>query len=128
MEAVIRTARVDELEMLMGRMDGERIELHGTPVWVAEQDGKIVGMIAARLVWQVEPMTVFPEVTNEMTRRRVTRELYRAAASWLGDRDRNATGIYTAFAVTRSAAVLGWSKAMGWLEQYRGATLFTKRF
>jgi hypothetical protein len=125
---IIRTARVDELEYLMGRMEGERIELHGTPVWVAEQDGKLVGFIAARLVWQIEPMTVFPEVRNKMTRRRVTRQLYRAVASWLGDRDLNGTGVHLAFAVTRSFAVMQWAKAMGWFRQYRGAALYMKRF
>lgn len=125
---IIRTARIDELEQLKDRMEGEEIDLHGTPVWVAEEDGKLLGMVALRLVWQIEPLTVYPEVENHMTRRRVGRELYRTAASWLADRERNATGIYTAFAVTRDAAVMGWVKAMGWLEQYIGAKTFTRQF
>jgi hypothetical protein len=128
MDPVIRTARVDELEYLNSRIEGEKVELRGNPVWVAEQDGKIIGLIAARLVWQIEPMTVFPEVKNKMTRRRVTRELYRACSAWLGNRDLNGTGVHLAFGVTRNRAVLQWAKAMGWLRTYKGAAIFIKRF
>ncbi|SRR6266851_7758372 len=128
METVIRTARVDELDYLSSRIEGEKVELSGNPVWVAEKDGKIIGFIAARLVWQVEPMTVFPEIKNKMTRRRVTRELYWAASSWLGNRDLNGTGVHLALGVTRNIAVLQWAKAMGWFRTYRGAALFIKRF
>lgn len=128
MEAVIRTARIDELEYLSSRIEGEKVELSGNPVWVAEKDGKVIGFLACRLVWQVEPMLIFPEVKNKMTRRRATRELYRAASSWLGNRDLNGTGVHLALGVTRNFAVLKWAKAMGWLRTYRGASLFIKRF
>jgi hypothetical protein len=125
---IVRTARVDELEYLKGRIVGEQVDLNATPVWVAEEDGEIKGLIALRLVWQIEPLQVFEEVQNKSKRRRISRELYRAAASWLSDKDRNATGVYRAFAVTRDAAVLRWAKALGWLEQYVGAKLFIKEF
>lgn len=124
----VRPARLEELDGLIERMEGERIDLYGTPAWVAEEDGKLLGMVACRLVWQIEPLTVFPEVTNEMTRRRAGLALYRSVAGWMSDRDRNATGIYTAFAVTRNAAVVGWTSALGWYRQYRDALLVMKKF
>jgi hypothetical protein len=124
-----RLATLKEIPELLQRIKdsgGVFVDLNRTPVWVAVDDGKIVGLLAAELVWQFEPLLMFPEIKNKAVRRRACYRLYRAAESWM--RNDNPTGIYKAFAVTRSVPVMGWAKTMGWLRQFRGAALFIKNF
>jgi hypothetical protein len=125
-----RCARVDELPGLMKRLEesgGEVIDLWKTPCWVAEQDGRVVGMLPIRLWWQLEPLLIFPEVTNKATRGRACYGLYKAAEAWIAS-PLNGTGIYRAFAVTRKLAVRSWAEKMGWIHQYRRAPLWIKHF
>ena len=126
-----RHPTLEEIPGLMERLaasGGEVIDLWSTPCWVAEKDGAIVGMLPIRLMWQFEPLYVFPEVTNRSTRGRVCYGLYKAAEEWVANRSKNNTGIYRAFAITRLMAVRGWAKKLGWLHQYRRAPLFIKHF
>lgn len=104
------------------------IDLNATPCWVAEKDGYVIGLLAARLMWQVEPMYIFPEVKNTKTRARACYGLYKAAEAWISNRSLNQTGIYRAFAITRLFAVRGWARKMGWMHQYRRAPLWIKHF
>lgn len=104
------------------------VDMHRTPVWVAVDDGKIVGLLAAELIWQFEPLLMFPEVKSKAVRRRACYRLYRAAESWMQDPTRNRTGIYKAFAITRMFAVRGWARKEGWLHQFKRAPLFIKTF
>lgn len=123
----IRQARADELPILKQKLaeaEGEQIDLDSARVWVAIDQGNIVGMLSARMTWQLEPLLIFAD--NKMTRRRAGLSLYRAAESWLGSRQLNRTGIHSFFAVTRSRAVMGWANRLGWFRQYRGAATFLK--
>jgi hypothetical protein len=125
----IRQARAEEIPYLKSRLaetEGEQIDLDTARVWVAVENNRICGTLSLRLVWQAEPLLIFPEVTNKMTRRRAGLGMYRAMEKWLADPTQNRTGIRWFFAVTRSKAVQKWSKALGWYRQYRGAATFLK--
>lgn len=125
----VRQALASELPYLKERMaetHGEQIDLEKARVWVAVEGGEIVGVLPARLIWQLEPLLVFPEVENKITRSRAGLLLYRSAEKWLGDRAQNRTGIHWFFAITRSKAVKRWADRLGWFRQYRGAQTFLK--
>ena len=126
-----RLAKLEEIPELLQRIKdsgGVFVDLYRTPCWVAVDDGKIVGLLGAELVWQFEPMLMFPEVKSKAVRRRACYRLYREAESWMQDPTKNITGIYRAFAITRMVAVRGWAKKMGWLHQFKRAPMFIKTF
>lgn len=116
MSVIERQARIDELPYLQQRINelpGEKVKLYEefageiiplSMPWVTEEDGVIGGVINLRLIWQAEPCLIFPEVKNKSTRRRMAIGLARAMESWLGDRTKNKTGIYSYFFVTMSRA------------------------
>ena len=117
-----------ELTRRMEESGGEVIDLWTTPCWVAERDGRFVGLMAIRLMWQFEPLLIFPEVRCRATRRRACFQLYKAAEAWVRTPALNGTGIRRAFAITRMFKVRGWAKTMGWLHQYKRAPLWIKHF
>ncbi len=126
---IFRPAAPDELPELQRRLDatdGERIDLETTPAWVAERDGEILGILPARLFWNLEPLVIFDEVTNRLTRSRAALGLYRAAEAYLADPMRNRTGCHWIFCFTRSDAVKGWANRLGWLRQWKGAAAYVK--
>jgi hypothetical protein len=126
-----RAARPEDLAYLAARLresGGEQIDLQRTPCWVVEEHGEILGLLPIRLVWQFEPLLVFPEVKLQASRRRACMLLYAAAEAWIADRSLNQSGIYWAFAITRRVAVRSWAKAMGWRPQYRRAPMYIKHF
>lgn len=117
-----RAARESELPYLAERMrelGHERIDLKRSMVWVTENDDVLTGMICQRLVWQLEPHIVFPEVTNKTTRRRSALLLAKAAESFIADRVKNTTGIFSYFFVTKSRA---WAR----LAEHFGCTRIYK--
>lgn len=117
-------AELPELKQRLKESGGEEIDLETARVWVAVEGGQIVGMLPLRMCWQAEPLLLFGAST--MARRRAGIGLYRAMIGWLGDRERNRSGIYWLFAVTRKPVVMRWLMKLGWLEQYRGARTFLK--
>lgn len=124
----IRQARAEEIPLLAQRLaetEGEQVNLNTARIWVAVEDGVILGMLPLRLVWQAEPLLIFPEVQNTSKRRRAGFGMYRAAIAWLGSTD-NKTGIRWLFGITRKKAVAGWLAKLGWHRQYKGAQTFIK--
>jgi hypothetical protein len=127
---IARLAKAEEIPELLQRIKdsgGVFVDLNRTPCWVAVDGEKIVGLLAAELTWQFEPLLMFPEIKSKATRRRACFELYRAAESWM-EGSGNITGVYKAFAVTRMFGVRSWAKKMGWLHQFKRAPLFIKHF
>lgn len=105
---IARLARPDELEYLESRLIESGFtfcDVRRTPCFVAEHDGSIAGMLTARLlthpvsIWQGEPLLVFPEITNQSTRRRAMYLLWRAFERWLAS-DLNGSGFRRYVAVT----------------------------
>ena len=123
MSVIERPATLDELPYLQQRIDesqNEKVKLYVeveegdkkkivplSMVWVTEKDGQITGMINLRMIWQAEPLYVFPEVKDKNERRRIAIQLPRAMEAWLKDRTKNKTGIYSYFFVTMSRT---WAK------------------
>ena len=123
----VRQARAEEIPFLklkLAESGGEQIDLDRARIWVAVENGEIVGMLPARMVWQLEPMLVFSK--NKITNSRACYGLFAAAQAWLADRNLNRTGIYWFFCVTRSKAVKAWAGRVGLLRQYKGATTYIK--
>lgn len=122
---MIRLARQDEFAFLtqqMKRSGGEVVDLTKGPCWVSEENGRLVGMLAVRPVFQIEPLLVFSG--NKMTDSRAALGMYRAAEAWI--QSDNGSGVHWFFLVTRSRAVMTWARRLGWFRQYEGATLFIK--
>lgn len=125
----VREARAEEipwLKMRLAETEGEQVDLEQARVFVAVEDGKIIGMFPLRMVWQGEPLLIFPECRNKITRSRATYQLFREACAWLADKSRNHTGIHWFFGITRSEAVKDWAPRIGLHPQYEGATTLTK--
>lgn len=124
-----RQARADEILYLKQRLeesDGEIVDLDKARTWIAIDKGQIVGMLPLRMVWQAEPLLIFPECQNKITRSRATYGLFAAMQRWLGDRTQNKTGVHWFFGITRSQAVIDWSKRIGLHRIYEGAAMFVK--
>lgn len=125
----IRQARAEEIPYLKARLaetPGEQIDLDTARVWVAVDEGQIIGLLPLRMLWQAEPLHIFPEVANKHKRRLAGLALYRAATGWLADPKQNRTGIHWLFGITRSDAVAGWLQKLGWFQQYVKAKTFLK--
>lgn len=123
----IRPAVPEDYPFLTERMEaagGEVIALGEAPCWVAEQDGRIVGFLPLRAVWQMEPLIVLSG--QKITKSRAALLLYRAAEVWIADRN-NGSGVHWYFTITRSPAVKAWAKRLGWFRQYKGAALYIKK-
>jgi hypothetical protein len=106
---------------------GVFVDMYRTPVWVAVEGEKIIGLLGAELVWQIEPLLMFDEVKSKAVRRRACYRLYRACEAWMQGPE-NRTGIYKAFAVTRKFKVRDWAKKEGWLQTFKRAPMFIKYF
>lgn len=125
----IRQATAAEIPYLKTRLaqtDGEQVDLEEARVFVAIEEGAIIGMFPLRMVWQGEPLLIFPECANKITRSRATYLLFDRACAWLADKTQNRTGIRWFFGITRSPAVIGWADRIGLRRQYEGAATFTK--
>ena len=123
----VRQARSEEIPFLKQKLSesgGEQIDLDKARIWVAVEKGEIVGMLPARMVWQLEPMLVFSQ--NKITNSRACYGMFAAAEKWLADRNLNKTGIHWFFAVTRSRAVKAWAPRIGLHRIYKGAVTFVK--
>ena len=103
-----RLAQPEELEQMESRLIESGFtfsDIRTTPCFVAEQDGRLIGLLVARLltepvsIWQGEPLLVFPEVENVSTRRRAMYLLWREFEQWLQS-DLNGSGFRRFLAIT----------------------------
>lgn len=119
---LIRPAKASELDYLTERLiasDHEKVDLKRGLVWVAEDEGKIVGMLPLRLIWQAEPLFLFDELENKTSRRRAAFLLALEMESFVGDRVRNKTGIHSYFAVIKDEIFKALAKRWGLLHIYK---------
>lgn len=120
---IVRQAREEDIPYLKTKLaesGGEQIDLDTARVWVAVEDEQIVGMLAARMTWQIEPLLLWGG--NQVTKSRAGVGMYRAAEEWLQEN----VGVRWVFCITRRAAVGRWLGKLGWLRQYKGAATFVK--
>jgi hypothetical protein len=125
----IRQARADEIPYLRERLKPlphEEIDLDKARVFVAVEGEQIIGVLPLRLMWQAEPLVIFKEVKNKMTRRRATLSLLRGAEAWLADRSLNRSGIHWYFAIIRKKAAKLAAPRIGLWRIYKGAAHFVK--
>lgn len=98
-EITIRPARESDLETLnritAETKNSEPQDYRRTVPFVAEIDGEVVGFIAARMVWQIEPLYLDPAWKRRVQRyaphlvRRVVYLLAKKIDDWLSDRGNN---------------------------------------
>ncbi len=104
-----RLARIEELSYLQDRLlesGFTQSDLKRTPCFVTEAaDGELTGMLPLRLltrpvkIWQGEPLLVFPEIEQRMTRRRSMYLLWKTAERWIGS-PLNLSGVRRYLAIT----------------------------
>lgn len=126
---LIRPARFEELPYLQQRINEskhEKVQLKDTVLHVAEEDGKIIGILPARMWWQLEPMYIFPEVKNKTTRQRACYKLAKAVQLWIGDRSKNHSGVHSYWFVTKSHFFAKLAKKWGCHRIYKRTQMFGK--
>lgn len=99
-------------------------------VYVIKHNGIVSGCIAARLVWQIEPLYLTPEFERTappVTLRRAVFKLARAMFAWLGGPE-NRTGIRWTFAYTESKKMQKLAREYGMIPLYRKGKFFAKDF
>jgi hypothetical protein len=121
-----RPAKQEEIEFLQQKINestNEKVNLSQMLVWVAEEKGKPVGLLSARLIFQVEPMYIFEDVPVN-SRRRAAFLLAREMESFIGDRAKNKTGIYSYFAVMKDKVFETLAQRWGLLNVYRDCRVY----
>lgn len=135
-----RPAKMTELGFLQAKHASvaqakghEQLDLSKSVVFVAEddRDGLTCGLIAARMVWQVEPLILFPEferTSPKAAMKRATYSLARAIEQYIGDPVRNATPVKFFFAVieNRNPRMQDLARHIGWQQVYPGCKIFGK--
>jgi hypothetical protein len=121
---IVRPAREDEipyLEQRLAETKEEKVNLRQAMVWVAEQDGKIVGMTCMRLIFQVEPLMIFDDARASLPKSTIRKAVYGMAKemeTWVADRSRNTTGIHSYFAVIKDKTFKALARHWGLLRIY----------
>lgn len=134
-----RPATAEDLPFLQKKIndsDQEMVDLSRGIVHVAEEDGEIIGLLNARIAWwQLEPLYIWGGKTTA-ARRRAAVGLFKAAESWIADRSKNKTGIYSFWFVTKAQEVADWvseritkrgqQPRLGCMRIYQGCQIFGK--
>lgn len=129
---VVRPATKQDLAYLRNKLQQANMEhgdLEKRIVFVIEHGGIISGCVAARLVWQIEPLYLTPEFAKNappVTLRRAVFKLARAMFDWLCDRSKNTTGIYWTFAHITNKKLQPLALEYGMLPVYRKGKMFAK--
>ena len=107
----------------------EHDELEKRIVFVIRHNGIVSGCIAARLVFQIEPLFLTPEFARDaapVTLRRAVFKLARAMFHWLATE--NKTGIRWAFAYISKKPLQKLAEEYGMIPVYRKGKFFFKDF
>jgi hypothetical protein len=129
-QVTVRPAKPEELldlQSLLYRHRGEfeQQDLTQAIVYVAEKDDAIVGLITGRLVWQIPTLLIDREANLPAhVKRKATYMLIRELDNFIGDRERNRTGIYFYFCVIKNRTMQHLAKAFGMLRVYKDFLVF----
>lgn len=99
-------------------------------VYVIKHNGIVSGCIAARLVWQIEPLYLTPEFDRDaspIAKRRAVYKLARAMFEWLAGPE-NKTGIRWCFGYITKKPLQRLARDFGMLAAYRKGRFFIKEF
>lgn len=105
----------------------EQQDLSKTITKVAEYGNEIIGLSAARLVWQVEPVLLAPrfrKLAPQFAQRKATYLLIRELDSYIGDRERNATGLHSYFCAIPGQRMQELALSFGMMPVYRSCKFF----
>ena len=109
----------------------EFADLEKRILFVIKHNGVVSGCIAARLVWQVEPLYLTPEFQRDagpMTIRRAVFKLCRTICNWLGGPE-NKTGIRWTFAyIEGKKEMQQYVQDNGFVPVYRKGKMFARNF
>lgn len=126
----IRDMRPDDLEYLRARLGlkphNEQVDLERAIVGVVEYEGVAVGFVAARLMWQIEPVMLFDEFKKyapRFARRRATLSMVRWIESKISDPAVN-HGIASYFCFITDRVMQKLAAAYGMLRIYTGGKFF----
>jgi len=128
----VRPATPEDLHELHWRLHEQRHlyeqqDLRNSIVMVAEDEGQIVGFVAARLMWQVEPLLLTPEFIKEApghAQRRATYLLIREIDRWIGDRTKNRSGLHSYFCSIVGKTMRKLALSFGMLPVYQKCKFF----
>jgi hypothetical protein len=122
-----RPARADDLPFLQEKIndsDQEKVNLAQCFVFVVEEDGEPIGLIAARVGWlQIEPAFIWGGKTKS-AKRRALYKLFSAMRGWIADRALNKSGIHSFWFVTKDEDIATFVQKLGCLEIYKGCRTF----
>jgi len=135
-----RPARLEELPFLQAthsqvaeQRGFEQLDLSKSVVIVAEDttDGMRCGLLAARLIWQFEPLVLFPpfeRTSTGMAKKRATYLLARAGEAYIADPSLNCTPIRSFFAVIQNSnpRMQNLAEHIGWQRVYPKCKIFGK--
>lgn len=105
-------------------------ELEKRILFVIKHNGVVSGCVAARLVWQIEPLYLTPEfqrTASPVTIQRAVFKLARSIIGWLGGPE-NRTGIRWTFAYIERKAMQKVTEEYGFTPVYRKGKFFAKDF
>jgi hypothetical protein len=123
---LVKSEEIPYLEQRMKELGSEYIDLSTAPAWIAEdENGVVLGILSSRLIWNLEPLLIFPESTNKITSSRAAVGLLQAAESWLRS-PANGTGIRNYFVKVHDERVKRWASRLGWFRQWVDASFYIK--
>ena len=101
-------------------------------MFVIKHNGVVSGCIAARLVFQIEPLYLTPEFLKDappITVRRAVFKLCKSICAWLGDRTQNRTGISWTFAfIPKSKEMQEYVQEYGFIPVYKRGKFYARDF
>lgn len=129
---ITRHPTLEEIASLMkAEMDrcGQANNLMTMPSWIAEQDGKIIGCLSARMVFEVLPFPVQLEVgVPVIPSGRVERLLFEACHRWMRSA-KNGVGAHYALSVSPDEGTSSQLSLLGWkLVDLAKSSLFWRIF
>lgn len=132
-QVTTRPATREDIPYLQKRLSetprNEQVNLEQCIVGVVEYGGRPVGFTAARLIWQIEPVMLFPEFIEtapHFARQRATFMLIRWIERWLADRSKNTTPIGSYFCFITNRVMQKLAVSFGMLRIYTGGKFFGK--
>lgn len=131
-QVTVRPAREDEIPYLQGLLYRHRDyfefqNLREAIVFVIEYEGEIAGMITGRMIWQIPTLLIDRDAKMpRAAKRRATYMLIRELDKWIGDRNRNRSGIYSYFCVIKGRTMKLLAKSFGMFRLYERFATFGK--